>query len=731
MTTISGSVDRIVFRNADSGFCVARFQLLEARQGATTIIGTMPAIRPGEMLRLEGEWQIHPVHGRNFRVEHFEGEMPTTTEGIERYLSSGAVRGIGPITAMRIVETFGERAMEVIENEPELLRQVPGVSSKRLDVITESWAEQKRVRELSMFLQEHGLSVALAQRMYDAYGDEAAEVIRGDPYRLAHDIHGVGFRTADALAARLGVPKHSPSRYVAGLRFTLSRATEDGHVFLSRGDVLARAGKLLQAPISDLEPALLELVRRKDAVLDGNDVYLAPFYTAEAGAARMLLEIVSTPSALTLDRNLNATDLVRQAGETQGLQLAGKQVEAAELALREKVTVLTGGPGTGKTSTLRTVITALEAADVTFCLCAPTGRAAKRVAETTGRPASTIHRLLEFQPALGIFGYDRTRSLPYDFIIVDEVSMLDTLLFYHLLKAVPRESHLLVVGDVDQLPAVGPGNVLRDLIESHAVPTVTLTELFRQARGSRIIVAAHAVNHGQVPDMKSTPDSDFFFVRADTDEDVVIAIKRLLTERIPARFGLDPIEDVQVMSPMHGGSAGVTNLNAELQRLLNPPGSDVAEITRGGRTLRSGDKVMHIRNNYDKDVYNGDVGRIVHVDPAENVITVAYPALAGTITTQYDAQDLEEIVLAYAASVHKSQGSEFPAVIMPLVTGHFMMLQRNLLYTAITRARQLCVLVGSARALSIAAQTDHRQRRNTRLGQRLRVPDEVLQLELV
>lgn len=735
MTTVAGSVDRIVFRNSESGFCVARFRLAERdskRQELATIVGTMPSIRPGEMLRLVGDWQVHPVHGRNFRVEQFEEELPTTAEGIERYLSSGAIRGVGPVTAARIVDRFGDRAIEVLDQEPELLRKVAGISAKRVAVIKESWQEQKRVRELMIFLQDHGISVALAARIYQTYGEEAVSVIERDPYQLAQDIYGIGFQTADAVARKLGIPKNSLSRYVAGLKYTLSRATDDGHVYLVRDDMLNRACRLLEAAVENLEPALLELLRRGDAVVDGDQIYLTPFYKAEAGAAKLLLRLLSTPSTLTLDRRFDPADVIRKAGEQQGLILAVKQLEAAERALREKVSILTGGPGTGKTSTLRTVITALENAEISFCLCAPTGRAAKRAAETTGRPASTIHRLLQYQPGANAFSYDYGRPLPYDFVIVDEVSMLDILLCYHLLKAVPPESHLLLVGDSDQLPAVGPGNVLHDLISSDAIATVRLTDLFRQARGSQIVVAAHAINHGQVPEIDNAPDHDLFFVQASDDGSVVEAIKRLLKERIPSRFGLDPSDDVQVISPMHDGPTGVAALNVEIQALLNPPRPGMPELQRGGRVIRLGDKVMQIRNNYDKDVYNGDVGKVIAVRPEEQLLRISFPTGTGTIEVEYGALDLDELVLAYATSVHKAQGSEYPCIVMPLVTRHFILLQRNLLYTAITRARRLCVLVGSPKALSIAVTTDHRERRNSQLARRLRSPQpDSLQLELV
>lgn len=723
MPAVTGSVDRIVFRNPESGFCVARFTPLspdERGATSTTIVGTLPSVQTGEVLRLTGDWQVHPIHGRNFRVETFEQELPTSAEGIERYLASGVVRGIGPVTARRIVEHFGDRTLDVIDQRPQLLEQVQGLSERRVRIIRECWTEQTKIRELMMFLQQHAISVALAARIRAAYGDEAVEVMRRDPYQLAHEIHGIGFRTADALARHLGVSKQSLSRYVAGLRYTLSSATDDGHVFMKHQDLLTKATRILEAPVEDLEPALLELLRRQDAVADGTSIYLAAFYRAEAGAAKLLREVQSTPSTLTLDPRFDPEVAIHQAAELQGLELAEKQLAVARQALREKVSVLTGGPGTGKTSTLRTIIAALEAAEITYCLCAPTGRAAKRVAETTGRAASTIHRLLEFQPATETFNYDRSRPLPYDFVIVDEVSMLDILLFYHLMKAVPPEAHLLLVGDADQLPAVGPGNVLRDLIQSERIPTITLTDLFRQARGSHIVLAAHAINQGHMPSMANDADHDFFFIRMESEERLVQALKLLLVERIPTRFGLDPVDDVQVISPMHAGPTGVIALNEAMQKWLNPARPGQLELQRGGRTFRLGDKVMQIRNSYDKDVYNGDLGRVVEIDLEDNVLTVAYPSAAGKTHVEYESADLDELVLAYATSVHKAQGSEFPCVIMPMVKRHFIMLRRNLVYTAITRARHLCVLLGSTSALATAVAEDRREIRNTALAERLR-----------
>jgi exodeoxyribonuclease V alpha subunit len=723
MTSVSGSVDRIVFQNPDNGFCVARFVLDEdsvADEPSTTIVGTLPHVREGETLLLEGEWQVHPIHGRNFRVERCEATMPTSLAGIERYLASGAVSGIGPVSANRIVDHFGERTIEVLDTEPDLLREVAGISAKRLEVIKGSWSQQRSVREIALFLQDHRISVALAGRLHSKYGDDAIAIVQADPYKLARDIEGIGFRTADSIGRSLGISPRSVSRYVAGLRHVLSEGADEGHVFLERAELFRRASQLLSAPVPELEPALLESLQHADTILDADRVYLAPFYRAEAGAAQMIRDLNSTPSSLTLDRRFNVAEAVATAAAAQGLLLAQKQIEAVELALARKVSILTGGPGTGKTSTLRTIISVLDAADISYCLCAPTGRAAKRVAETTDRPASTIHRLLEYQPGLEIYNYDRNRPLPFDFVIVDEVSMLDILLFYHLLKAVPPESHILLVGDADQLPSVGAGSVLRDCITSDAIPVVTLTELFRQSRDSQIILAAHRLIRGEVPAVENGANDDLFFVRSDDEAGVVRAIKLLLLERIPRRFGFDPVEDVQIISPMHGGPAGVTALNVEVQALLNSPDPALQELRRGERSYRLGDKVMQVRNNYDKDIYNGDVGRIVHVDTREQALTIAFPAPGGgTVELEYGPDELDQLNLAYAVSVHKAQGSEFPCVIIPVVPRHTILLQRSLLYTAVTRARQLCVLVGSPLSFERAIGREQSLRRNTYLSTRL------------
>jgi exodeoxyribonuclease V alpha subunit len=723
MTSLEGSVERIVFQNDANGFCVARFILAERSEDSetvTTIVGNLPEIREGETLELEGHWETHPVHGRNFRVKRFQPSAPTTLDAIERYLASGAVTGIGPVTARRLVQQFGERTLAVLDGESHLLVEVAGITERRREVITQSWMEHRAIRELSLFLQEHGISLGLAARLHKKYGNNAISAISSDPYSLARDVEGIGFRTADAIGKKLGIPATSLSRYIAGIRHVLSEAADEGHVFLLSEELYYRASRLLEASRPVLEPALLESLSRGDTVKEGDRVYLAAFHRAESGVARSLQEIGATPSPLTLDRSFDAAAATRAAAESQGLELARKQVEAVELSLTRKVSILTGGPGTGKTSTLRTIISALTAAQIQFCLCAPTGRAAKRVAETSGQEASTIHRLLEYQPGLEVFNYDHNRPLPYDFVIVDEVSMLDIVLFYHLLKAVPREAHLLLVGDADQLPSVGAGTVLKDCIEGGTIPVVTLTELFRQSATSEIVRAAHSINAGETPAIHNGPDSDLYFVRTDDEARALAAIKKLVGERIPQRFGLSPTEDVQVIAPMHAGAVGVASLNAELQSLLNPSTSGASEFRRGERSFRLGDKIMQTRNNYDKDVYNGDVGRLVAIQKDDGTLTVRYPSPAGDwLDVEYASDEVDELTLAYAVSVHKAQGSEFPCVVMPVVPRHSILLQRSLVYTAVSRASRLCILVGSWEVFGRAVERHNASFRNSFLANRL------------
>ena len=793
MENLTGTVERIVYQNDENHRTVARLKLAEtntryrAAQDLTTIVGPLPGINVGETLSLSGLWEVHPRHWRNFKVESFEPQLPSTAEGIRRYLGSGLIKGIGPKTAERIVERFGEETLEVIESSPERLREVPGISTKKLNVVIRAWAEQKDVKNLMLFLQSHEVSVGLAARIYKTYGAEAINVIRADPYQLAKDIHGVGFVTADALAQKLGLPAQSPQRHAAGLKYVLSQATEDGHVFLPRAELLARAAEALGAAPAELEAALEALVRAGDVMVEppfapnegggraaplaGTDVagpgsasqgaagqtaegdmrvYLAPFYHSERGAARRLRLLAETPSTLLFARNIDWARVFASLRGQSRIELAEGQRQAVQAALAHKVSVLTGGPGVGKTTTLRAMLHLLEHYGIKYCLTAPTGRAAKRMSEATGRPASTMHRLLEFSPGQNEFQYNERNPLPYSFVIADESSMIDILLFYALLKAIPPTAHLLLVGDADQLPSVGPGHVLRDLIASEVLPVTRLTHLFRQAQGSRIITTAHAINRGEIPRFENTGETDLYFIREEDVDRVLDLLKTVVAQRAPRAFGLDPLADVQVISPSNRGPLGVGNLNVQLQELLNPAGP--GQLSWGQRVFRPGDKVMQIRNDYNKNVFNGDMGRVARIDREEQLVIVQYPAeglpqqrpsgddlaapprgrqrpappiipRAGggnVIEVPYEFHELDELAHAYAVSVHKSQGSEFPAVVMPLTAAHYLLLQRNLVYTAITRARRLCVLIGSPRALAIAVKNSAVDRRYTALAERLR-----------
>ena len=773
MDNLTGTVERIVYQNDENHWTVARLKLAEAPAryrssvDLTTIVGNLPGINVGETLSLSGQWEVHPRHGRNFKVATYEPRLPSNVDGIRRYLGSGLIKGIGPKTAGQIVERFGAETLDIIEECPDRLREVPGISDKKLDSITRGWAQQKDVKNLMLFLQSHDVSIGLAARIYKTYGPQAIPVIRSDPYQLARDIHGVGFITADALARKLGLPEQSPQRLIAGLKYVLSQATEDGNCFLPRAELLDRAAETLHGDSVDLASAIDALVSALEIMIeppvdasdgprssaqeptDGDRVYLAPFYYSERGAARRLRQLAETPSTLLFARNIDWERAFSGLEGKDRITLAEGQRHAVQVALGAKVSVLTGGPGVGKTTTLRAVLWLLEHYGIKYCLAAPTGRAAKRMTEATGRNASTMHRLLEFSPAQNDFQYNEKNPLPYSFVIADESSMIDILLFYALLKAIPPTAHLLLVGDADQLPPVGPGNVLRDIIASQTVPVSRLTQLFRQAQGSRIITTAHAINRGEIPRFDNSSKTDLYFIHEEDADRILDLLKTVVAERAPHAFGLDPLADVQVISPSNRGPLGVDNLNVQLQELLNP--AQPGQLALGQRVFRIGDKVMQIRNNYNKNIFNGDMGRVQRIDREEHQVIVAYPAqglpirgdvsvaaaprgrfrtashiipLPGggdVVEVPYELGELDELAHAYAVSVHKSQGSEFPAVVLPLTTSHYLLLQRNLVYTAITRARRLCVIIGSQRALTIAVKNSAVDRRLTALAHRLRV----------
>jgi exodeoxyribonuclease V alpha subunit len=731
-----GTVERITYYNEENGYTVAQL-IPEGRAYTVTVVGTLMEIGPGESLRLHGEWSNHPRYGRQFQVERYTTVLPATATGIEKYLGSGLIKGIGPVTARRIVRRFKLDTLEIIEEEPERLREVLGVGKKRVEMIQAAWEEQKAIKEVMIFLQGHKVSTSHAVKIYKTYGDASIDVVRSDPYRLARDIHGIGFLTADKIAQEMGLAHDSPQRVQAGIAYTLSQMADDGHVYVPQGELVHESTQILEVapelivrgvetlaaeeqvrveyPIPDSQSGSGDLTLHEDRA-----VYLPPFYYSEVGVANRLRAILGAEgSRLSFYREADLDRVFQHLAAQEGMVLNEGQRRAVQMALKHKVAVLTGGPGTGKTTAVRTVIRLLEAKGYCYALAAPTGRAAKRLAEATGREAKTIHRLLEFKPRQGYqFVRNEENPLEADMVIVDEASMLDLLLTNHLLKAVPPESHLLLVGDVDQLPSVGAGNVLRDIIESGVAAVVRLTEIFRQAEGSLIVENAHRINRGALP-LFSKHATDFFLFPAEDAERAADLIVDLVKTRIPRKFGLDPLEDIQVLSPLYRGAAGVGELNRRLQEALNPASERKPERQRGSQVIRLGDRVMQLRNNYDKEVFNGDMGRVVRLDIVDQVVTVRIDRR----DVQYDYVDLDELVHAYAVSVHKSQGSEYRAVVMPVLTQHYVMLQRNLLYTGLTRAKELVVLVGTRQAIAIAVRNNQITERHTALNVRLREQD--------
>ncbi|MCO6453583.1 MAG: ATP-dependent RecD-like DNA helicase [Caldilineales bacterium] len=733
MQTLTGVIERITYHNEENGYTVAR--LTPERGAQETVVGNMLGINVGESVELRGVWTSHTQYGRQFKVEDFKTVLPATAVGIEKYLGSGLIKGIGPVTAKRIVRRFGPDTLRVIDEDPDRLSEALGVGKKRVAMVKSAWEEQRQIKEVMIFLQSHGVSTGLAVKIYKHYGDAAVGVLKTDPYRLQRDIYGIGFLTADKIAQAMGIPHDSPERVAAGVAYVLGQQSDEGHVFTPRPDLTTEAVELLgvtqpqvESAIDSLqaeeqvrvEPVMYQIGESGEKLAETQAVYLAPFYYGEIGVAGRLRKLNEASAALghSLLPAFTRLDWEQAFGQLQqqiGVDLAPAQRLAVRTALTQPVTVLTGGPGTGKTTTLRALIRLLRSAGNRFALAAPTGRAAKRMAEATGHEARTIHRLLEVQPSEGFtFKFNADNPLDIDMLIVDEASMLDLLLTNHLLKAIPPGAHLLLVGDVDQLPSVGAGNVLHDVIDSGEVAVVRLETIFRQAADSYIITNAHRINHGQMP---LFPDdaTDFFLFVIDDVERCADMVIELVQTRIPQRFGI-PAEDIQVLSPMHRGAIGVGELNRRLQLALNPAHPHKPERSFGGRIFRVGDRIMQTRNNYDLEVFNGDMGVVSEIDVVMHTLTATIDGRA----VVYDWANLDELVHAWAVSVHKSQGSEYRAVVLPFHTTHYVMLQRNLLYTAVTRAKELVVMAGTRRAIGIAVRNDKVSERHSALAERLR-----------
>ncbi len=720
-TEIKAQIERITYHNEENGYTIARAKVA-GRHDLITIVGNLYSVNAGEVLQLKGQWHNHPKFGEQFRVASYESVVPATVKGIENYLGSGLIKGIGPVMAKRLVSKFGLETLNIIETNTQKLHEVQGIGNKRIEMIRTAWDDQKEIRDVMLFLQGYGVTPSYGAKIFKQYGKESISVVRGNPYRLATDIFGIGFITADKIAEKLSIPKESQMRAEAGILYVLHQLSDDGHVCYPYELFIEECRKVLDVGRDTIIRALEKIAldqkivienfgREKKLEDDNKTVYLAKFHVSEVGIADKLKNLMlSAKRVRSFDKD-KAIEWVQ--GELK-IHLAANQKKVVREALDKKIMVVTGGPGTGKTTVINAIIRIYKRLGQKTLLAAPTGRAAKRMAEATGHEAKTIHRLLEFNPKEGRFKRDENNLLDAELIVIDETSMVDSLLMYYFLKAVPGAATVIFVGDVDQLPSVGAGNVLKDIIDSGLIPTVRLTEIFRQAKESLIIINAHRINNGEMPII--THDGghlhDFYFFPIEGPEKALDKIIELCKEKIPDRFRYNPIEDIQVLTPMHRGVVGAANLNAELQKHLN---SSQDELVRSGKVFKAGDKVMQIRNNYDKEVFNGDIGRISKIDRETQEVTVNYDGKP----IKYEYSELDEIVVAYAVSVHKSQGSEYPVIVMPIHTQHYMLLQRNLLYTAITRGKKLVILVGTMKAIAIAIKNNKTQQRYTLLKERL------------
>ncbi|MBF8262531.1 MAG: yrrC [Parachlamydiales bacterium] len=713
LDSIKGHIEVIIYVQPDNGFTVARLKEVHKKE-LTVIVGYLPSIQPGETVICRGIWKIHPSHGRQFDVSDCQVEIPSDLVGIQKYLESGLVRGVGPVFAKKIVERFGIDTLKVIDEAPERLMEISGLGKGKMEKIVECWQQQRSIRKVMIFLRAHGVSPAYAQKIFKAYGDESIERVSKNPYQLAKDIFGIGFKTADALAQQLGLPLHSPERISAGIQYVLWELTNDGHTCYPRKDLIPAARMMLDVEQDLVEDQMTRLSLSKELIHDDINgeptIWLKTFYAYEQGIGSDLKRLLQSPQTLRSIDAVKACDWV----QTQlGIEFAIQQKEAIRKALVDKIHIITGGPGTGKSTITNAILEISSKLTNKILLAAPTGRAAKRMSEITHRKAFTLHALLEWDPITGGFKRSRENQLPADLLIVDEASMIDTPLLFSLLRAIPSGTRVIFVGDIDQLPSVGPGTVLRDLIGSELIGITRLTEIYRQAKGSKIVTNAHRINHGEFPEIHTDEKSDFHFIEAQTPEAIQQIILQLVSREIPARHGFHPIEEIQVLSPMRRGVIGIENLNDMLQNTLNPCDKP---FFRAGRRFHVKDKVMQIRNNYNKKTCNGDIGRIEKIDLEEQFLEVAFDDK----NVEYDFSELDELVIAYAASVHKYQGSECPCIVLPIHTSHFKLLHRNLLYTGVTRGKKQVYLVGTKKAIGIAISNDQVLKRFTGLEKALK-----------
>ena len=700
-------VERITYQNAENGYTVLKCAVKNYKD-LVTVVGTMPDTHVGSVLSLEGFWKVDAKYGRQFSVEKFEETLPATVYGIEKYLGSGLIKGIGPKFARRIVEKFGEDTLDVIEENPNALIEVEGIGKVRVERIKTSWQEQKEIKNIMLFLQGYEVSTSHATKIFKTYGSESIQIVKENPYRLADDIWGIGFKTADSIAAKMGIEKDRFIRLRSGILYTLNKLSESGHCYAVREQLIEKAIQLLEVDAPELEITLDEMIRADDVIKEDKAIYLPPFYFSETGCAKSMLYLLACERRI----RVNPQEITEKVVSHSEISYDTIQLEAIKTAISSKIMVLTGGPGTGKTTTTMGIISAYQMAGCRILLAAPTGRAAKRMSEATGMEAKTIHRLLEFKPPEG-YQKNEDKPLDGDVLILDECSMVDVILMYNLLKAIPEHMSLILVGDTDQLPSVGAGNVLKDVIDSGRIPVVRLTRIFRQAQGSRIIMNAHRINKGEAIDMRGGKESDFFFASKESNEEVVETMVKYCTQNLPRYYHVDAFRDIQVLTPMQRGTCGAANLNQVLQEAMNPTR---IFLHRGGTQYRLHDKVMQIRNDYDKEVFNGDIGTVTRVDMEERELTVDFDGRA----VVYDVTELDELALAYAVTIHKAQGSEYPIVVMPFTMSHFVMLQRNLLYTGVTRAKKILVLIGEKKAVYYAIKNEKTTERNTKLAERLR-----------